>query len=81
MLEKENGPFFNQRESGEKDGIAYSQSFEDEERIESLSSTPEMQESSSLESVEERMQTPSSSREFVVPQVRYSCKKYKKSGK
>ena len=75
MLEKENGPFFNQRESSEEDGIAYSQSFEDEERIESLSSTPEMQESSSLESVEERMQTPSSSREFVVPQVRYSCKK------
>lgn len=69
MLEKENGPFFNQRESSEEDGIAYSQSFEDEERIESLSSTPEMQESSSLESVEERMQTPSSSREFVVPQL------------
>jgi len=71
MLEKENGPFFNQRESSEEDGIVYSQSFDDEEQapIDSMSSTPEIQESSSLESVEERMQTPSSSREFVVPQV------------
>lgn len=71
MLEKENGPFFNQRESSEEDGIVYSQSFDDEEKapIDSMSSTPEIQESSSLESVEERMQTPSSSREFVVPQL------------
>lgn len=70
MLEKENGPFFNQNRENEEDEINYSQNFDENEDFEErIDSTPEMQKSSSLESVEERIQTPSSSREFVVPQL------------
>ena len=69
---------FEQHEDSDEDGIVYSQTFDDDDQNEqdavakyenSLSSTPEMEKTSSLESVEERMATPSSSREMVVPQV------------
>ena len=72
---QDKGPFFvKDDDSEEEEGIMYSETFDDDEHSgkfeASPSSTPEMQKSSSIESVEERVHTPSSSRELVVPQVR-----------
>ncbi|CAG5096254.1 Oidioi.mRNA.OKI2018_I69.XSR.g14536.t1.cds [Oikopleura dioica] len=71
---QDKGPFFDKDDdSEEEEGIMYSETFDDDEHTgkfeASSSSTPEMQKSSSIESVEERVHTPSSSRELVVPQL------------